>query len=354
METALKTNPLHKRQHAYRVGRSTESAISQVLNEIEKGKEKGLHTLTTFIDISSAFDRLNPAKATQALIAKGVNKDIALWYRDYLTERHAHIDIKGCKTVRKLNVGCPQGGVLSTILWNVAFDDLLGLFKYGNIICVGYADDGCLIISSKSISILYRDMNEALAMARNWALSYGLDLSPKKTNYMLFKHDSVKSIKHLIPSSGLQINGKTLERETQVKYLGITIDHQLKWDPHINSKVEAARKLLFKLKAFVGKTWGPCPEMIRYAYISTIRPMIAYSAFAFAGKLTSNHIKKLNKIQLLALRMTCNARRGTPLKGMEVILDIPPLDLFLNSRGTKKHPQTHWNVLRGKGPHWPF
>ena len=33
-ETALRKNPLHKRQHAYRVGRSTESAISQVLNEI--------------------------------------------------------------------------------------------------------------------------------------------------------------------------------------------------------------------------------------------------------------------------------------------------------------------------------
>ena len=82
--------------------------------------------------------------------------------------------------IRQLTVGCPQGGVLSTILWNVAFDDLLGLFKHGNIICVGYADDGCLVISSKSIPILYRDMNEALAMVRNWAVSYGLDLSPEK------------------------------------------------------------------------------------------------------------------------------------------------------------------------------
>ena len=33
METALAENPLHKRQHAYRMGRSTEFAISQVLNE---------------------------------------------------------------------------------------------------------------------------------------------------------------------------------------------------------------------------------------------------------------------------------------------------------------------------------
>ena len=59
---------------------------------------------------------------------KGVNKDIVLWYRNYLTERHAYITVKGTEVKRKLNIGCPQGGVLSTILWNVSFDDLLAMF----------------------------------------------------------------------------------------------------------------------------------------------------------------------------------------------------------------------------------
>ena len=93
------------------MGRSTESAISQVLNEIEKGlNTKKAFTLATCIDISSAFDRLNPAKAIQALIKKGVNRDIATWYRDYLINRHAYIAIKGVETIRNIHVGCPQGG----------------------------------------------------------------------------------------------------------------------------------------------------------------------------------------------------------------------------------------------------
>ena len=71
---ALKNNPLHKRQHAYHMGRSTESAISQVLNQIEKGREKGMKTIATFIDISSAFDKLNPTKAVDALIQKEYQK----------------------------------------------------------------------------------------------------------------------------------------------------------------------------------------------------------------------------------------------------------------------------------------
>ena len=40
-DTALRSNPIHKRQHAYRMGRSTESAIAQTLNEIDKELEKG-------------------------------------------------------------------------------------------------------------------------------------------------------------------------------------------------------------------------------------------------------------------------------------------------------------------------
>ena len=65
------------------------------------------------------FDKLDPWKVTTALIKRGVDKDIALWYRDYLTDRHAHLHIKGSSTTRRIEIGCPQGGVLSTILWNL-------------------------------------------------------------------------------------------------------------------------------------------------------------------------------------------------------------------------------------------
>lgn len=82
-------------------------------------------------------------------------------------------------------MGCPQGGVLSTQLWNIAFDDLLKIYNYRSIMCVGYADDGCLLTTGRTLKVMYRDMNEALRLCKDWAISYGLDLSPNKTNYML-------------------------------------------------------------------------------------------------------------------------------------------------------------------------
>ena len=281
METALKSNPLHKRQHAYRMRRSTESAISQVLNEIEKGLNttKGF-ALATCIDISSAFDRLNPVKAVEALIKKGVNRSIALWHKDYLTNRHAHIDIKGVQTIRHITVGCPQGGVLSTLLWNIAFDDMLSLFNTSRVICVGYADDGCLIITGKDIKNLYQAMNEALNLCQAWAEAYGLDISPGKTEYMLCTRQLRKSYK--IPLGGLRLKGVEIDRSESIKYLGLTVNQKLNWGAHIDEKVRAAKRHIFRLKGFIGKTWGPCPEMTKLAYTTCIRPAMTYSSFAFA------------------------------------------------------------------------
>ena len=70
MDTALKDKPISKRQHAFRVGMSTESAISQTINYIEKGFYKGKISLGVFIDISSAFDKLDPRDAIIAMEKK--------------------------------------------------------------------------------------------------------------------------------------------------------------------------------------------------------------------------------------------------------------------------------------------
>ena len=269
----------------------------------------------------------------QALIAKGVNKEIAYWYKDYLTNRHAYIEIKGVNTIRQLSIGCPQGGVLSTLLWNISFDDMLSIFTKSKVICVGYADDGCLLITGKDIKSLYTQMNIVLEQCQKWAVAYGLDISPEKTEYMLCTKQLSKSNK--IPPNGLRLKDTQIERSESVTYLGLTIEHRLRWGEHIDKKVKAAKRHIFRLKGFIGKNWGPNPEMTKLAYTTCIRPAMLYASFAFARGLAKKHLRKLNSVQSLALRMTCNARRGTPTNGLEVISDVPPIELFLEGEAAK-------------------
>ena len=61
MEQALVHHPIHHKQHGFLSGKSTESAISNTVNYIEKHIMEKQHCVGVFLDISSAFDsiRLN-------------------------------------------------------------------------------------------------------------------------------------------------------------------------------------------------------------------------------------------------------------------------------------------------------
>ena len=98
---------------------------------------------------------------------------------------------------------------------------------------------------------------------------------------MLFSRAKTSSYKSQIPKSGIKIGNTNIEKVTSVKYLGLTIEHKLNWSEHISNKTKAAKKLLFRLKGFIGKTWGPSPEMVRYAYTACVRSTLAYASFAF-------------------------------------------------------------------------
>ena len=75
--------------------------------------------------------------------------------------------------------------------------------------------------------------------------------------------------------------------------------------------------------------------MVKYAYTSCVRARLAYASFAFARSLTKGQTAKLSKLQRTALTMTSNMRKGTPTSALEVIMDIPPINLFLKAEATK-------------------
>ena len=58
MDESLVDFPIHKKQHGFQVGRSTESALSNTVNHIEKFVFQHQYALGIFLDIRSAFDSI--------------------------------------------------------------------------------------------------------------------------------------------------------------------------------------------------------------------------------------------------------------------------------------------------------
>ena len=186
-------------------------------------------------------------------------------------------------------------------------------------------------MSHDNLPYLYLKLNEALKECQRWAAEFGLDISQEKTKYMLF----TRKRKPKIPVGGLTLKGKRIEKVSSLKYLGMTLDDKLTWTAHIKERLDGATKLLFKLKSYIGKTWGPSPKMTLYAYTSCIRPQLSYGSFAFASKISKHMAQKLRSFQRKVLMTMGNFRDNTPGDSLEVILDIMPLDIFLRGEAKK-------------------
>ena len=53
-------NPVHTLQHGFRTDRNTDTALSSVVNHLEKGTYMDKETIAVFLDIAAAFDTICP------------------------------------------------------------------------------------------------------------------------------------------------------------------------------------------------------------------------------------------------------------------------------------------------------
>ena len=63
---------IYKSQYGFRTAHSCENAISELVSEIIKGKQDGMHTLAVFLDLSKAFDSLEHDVLLKKLYKYGI------------------------------------------------------------------------------------------------------------------------------------------------------------------------------------------------------------------------------------------------------------------------------------------
>ena len=316
----LKINPMCKHQYAFTKGKSTEGALSQVIDKIESGLHRNGFTLGVFLDISGAFDNILVDSIIAGFESKGIAEHITKWYESSLRNRVAEANIGETVIKRTLTKGCAQGGVLSTIAWNMAIDELLQSLNKPPFLIVGFADDFAALISgidpSTMVSLMQPIVNKITATGKKLGLSF----NEEKTDVVMFTNKRTKL------TEKVKVNKVPIEYSTSTKYLGITLDNKLNFNKHIDEKIKKCKNHLFALKSLIGKKWGPSPTLMKWAYTGIVRPKITYACHIWQSRINKTISQKLQRLNRLACLNIAGVHKSTPTKGLEILYNLPPLD----------------------------
>ena len=87
----------------------------------------------------------------------------------------------------KITKGCPQGGVLSPVLWNMVVNNLLN--KRANEIpgyLQAFADDLAILVEGDDLAAIHERTQKYINNINKWCKNNGLNISSLKTKIIMF------------------------------------------------------------------------------------------------------------------------------------------------------------------------
>jgi exonuclease III len=284
-------------QHGFLKTRSTTTAMVAYVQNILQSLNRHEGTIGIFYDFSRAFDTVNISLLLAKLDTLGVRGIASQWIKSYLTDRKqsvriANDGIEAQSTAIDLNVGIPQGGTLSPLLFILFTNDIIDHATQGKLTL--FADDTSQLVSGADARNL---ASKAAGQLQNWAECNNLILNQKKSVLIQFRSNP----KPFITSPLVILAGKSIPVQPDTTFLGVVIDDQLTWTKHITKTCSKVATGCFLLKKIMEVSTLNTAKML---YFACIESRLRYGIILW-GQATN--VNRLFKLQKRAVRIIANA-----------------------------------------------
>jgi hypothetical protein len=204
------------------------------------------------------------------------------WLSSFLRNRKQFVNISSSNSITSaVSIGVPQGSTLGPLLFLLYINDM---HKSSNIIdFVHYADDTTLFHGGKDAHQVVNELNRELCNVKQWLDTNRLSLNISKSSLMLICN------RHRPDDLIVKIGNSNLDIVSSTKFLGINIDHNLKFEIYVD-------QLCSKLSRSVGIMRRVSPllpaRLMKSLYYSLIHSYLIYSlpAWGSAGITLINRV----------------------------------------------------------------
>lgn len=168
----------------------------------------------------------------------------------WLSQRqHGFASGKSTETATHVLCSVCLASSCAPFLWNVLIDGVLRLeFPFLHDL-IGYSDDLVLTTTDDDPLVATQNLQLMCGKIVSNLKDLLLEVNASKTVFILFRRTW-----KCVPS--LSINSTKINESPSTKYLGFTLDSELKWRPHINEKIIATKRLIFGLRRYTHLNWG--------------------------------------------------------------------------------------------------
>lgn len=288
------SSKIRDEQYAFREGHSSTQQLVNLVDQISVGLNNNKHTATVFLDVEKAFDRVWHEGLLYKLIQMNISTPTIKIIESFLSDRSFCVRIEDKLSLpRGIKAGVPQGSCLSPTLYSIFTNDLPTIPKAKVAL---FADDTMFFTQDQNKNRAKIQLQHQLDLASAWFTKWRLKINCDKTVAVLFSRTRSKIPKRL------KINNQVIDWSSNVKYLGVSLNRTLNFNPHVLNIVKKATRTRGILYPILNRK-SPVPLQTKINLIKMyICPILTHAGTAWAPFISGQAWKRLEAVQNISLR----------------------------------------------------